>query len=125
MFNEFMHQGSIFAVILMVYAGNVMMEAVRRDRLDPHGINSPLIIKHPISALFMFASIPCSVLPAIYIGSYSGWVAGIVSWLVLQIGGAVITIVLRVRGPLLGLHFIFACIAFPIGYFLSLSDLFA
>lgn len=123
MFEEFLNYGSVTAVLLMVYAGNVMMEALRRDRLDPHGINSPMIIKHPLSGIFMFASIPCTIWPAIYIGLYSGWVAGIVSWFVLQIAGAVATIVLGIRGPALGFHFIAGCIAFPIGYYLSISAL--
>lgn len=123
MFKEFLSQGSIVSVLLMVYAGNVMMEALRRDRLDPQGINSPLIIKHPVSALFIFASIPCAIWPAIYVGLYSGWVAGIVSWFVLQIVGAIATVVLGIRGPALGFHFIAGCIAFPIGYYLSLSGL--
>lgn len=123
MFQEFFNNGSLLAVLLMVYAGNVMMEALRRDRLDPHGINSPLIIKHPVSALFMVASIPCAIWPAIYIGLYSGWIAGIISWIVLQFFGAIATVGLGMRGPALGLHFIAACIAFPVGYYLSLTSL--
>jgi len=123
MFEEFLSHGSVVSVLLMVYAGNVMMEALRRDRLDPHGINSPMIIKHPISALFMFASIPCAIWPAIYVGLYSGWVAGIIAWFVLQIVGAFATIALGIRGPALGFHFIAGCIAFPIGYYLSVSAL--
>lgn len=123
MFEEFFHHGSVLSVLLMVYAGNVMMEALRRDRLDPHGINSPMIIKHPVSALFMFASIPCAIWPAVYIGLYSGWVAGVVSWVVLQLAGALTTIALGIRGPLLGFHFIAGCIAYPIGYYLSFTAL--
>lgn len=123
MFQEFFHTGSIAAVLLMVYACNVMIEALRRDRIDPSGFSSPLIIKHPISALFMFASIPCAIWPAIYIGLFSGWVAGIISWFVLQVVGAFATIVLGIRGPALGLHFIGACIAFPVGYYLSVTTL--
>ncbi|MBB3231143.1 hypothetical protein [Halomonas stenophila] len=130
MFEEFLSNGSLAAVLLMVYTGNVMMEALRRDRLDPRGINSPLIIKHPVSALFMFASIPCAIWPAIYIGLYSGWVAGVISWFVLQIVGAIATIVLGMRGPALGFHswihrITAACIVFPTGYYLSVSSLLA
>lgn len=125
MFEEFLNNGSLSAVLLMTYAGNVMMEALRRDRLDHYGISSPLIIKHPVSALFMMASVPCAIWPAIYIGLYSGWVAGIISWFILQILGAIATILLGMRGPALGFHFIAACIAFPTGYYLSISTLLA
>ena len=123
MFEEFLNHGSVLSVLLMVYAGNVMMEALRRNRLDPRGVNSPLIIKHPVSAIFMFSSIPCAIWPAIYIGLYSGWIAGIISWIALQIAGAFATIALGIRGQALGFHFIAACIAFPIGYYLSFAAL--
>ncbi|EOV0146858.1 hypothetical protein JKP23_21460 [Vibrio vulnificus] len=125
MFEEFLANGNLLSIALMVYVGNVMMEALRRDRLDPHGINTPHIIKSPVSALIMVASIPCAILPAIYIGTYSGWVAGLIAWVVLQVAGGVLSIVLGIRGALIGFHFILATIALPIGYFLCLSDMFA
>lgn len=120
MFEEFLNYGSILSVLLMVYAGNVMIEALRRERIDPFG---PGIIKHPLSALFMFASIPCQIWPAIYVGLYSGWLAGVVAWFVLQMAGAFVTIALGIRGPALVFHFVLGCIAFPIGYYLSISTL--
>ena len=78
-----------------------------------------------MSAVFMFASVPCAVWPAVYVGLYSGWVAGIISWFALQGVGAVGTFLLGIRGPALGFHFIAACIAFPVGYYLSISSLIA
>lgn len=72
MFDNFFQNGSIIAVALMTYGGQVIMEALKRDRADPNGLRSPGIIKHPLSALFMFAAIPCAFWPAIYIGLYRG-----------------------------------------------------
>lgn len=121
MFQNFLNNGNVVAVLLMVYAAMVMLEALKRERLDRYGC--PLIIRHPISAVFMFASIPCNIWPYIYIGMYSGWVAGIVSWGAFQVAGAIAIMVLGIRGPALGYHFFAACIAFPVGYYLSFTTL--
>ncbi len=123
MFGHFFDQGSVASVVLMVYACNVMMECLRLDRLDPSGVNSPLILKRSLSTIFMVGSIPCAIWPAIYIGIFEGWVAGILSWVILQVIGGLGTIILRIRGPAIAFHFIAACVAYPIGYFLSLSNL--
>lgn len=123
MFGHFFQQGSVISIILMVYAGNVMMECLRLDRVDPHGVNSPLILKHSLSSIFMFGSIPCAVWPAIYIDLFEGWIAGILAWVMLQILGAAGTIILRIMGPAIAFHFIAACIVYPIGYYLSISNL--
>ncbi len=128
MYEQFLNQGSILAVILMTYSGNVMIEALRRERLDPTGpvgMYTPPIIKHPISSLFIFLGIPCAVWPAVYVGIYDGLVAGVIAWVVLQIAGAMGTIALGIRGPALGFHFLAACVAYPIGYYLSIADLIA
>lgn len=81
----------------MAYAGNAMMEALRRDRVDPYGIDSPIIIKYSISALLMFGVIPCAIWPVIYVGLYDGWIAAVV-WLILQVLGTIGAIVLGIRG---------------------------
>lgn len=72
----------------------------------------------------MFLAIPCAIWPAIYIGLYDGWVAGISSWIILQIISAITVIVLGIRG-FIGYHFIVACIAYPIAYYLSIANLIA
>ena len=123
MFEQFLSQGNIIAVILMIYSGNVMIEALRREKFDSSGMYTPPIIKHPLSSLFMFCAIPCAIWPAVYIGMFDGLVPGIVAWIGLQIAGAIGTITLGVRGPALGFHFLTACVAYPIGYYLSLTNL--
>lgn len=121
MFEKFLEYGSIFSVVLMTYAGNVMMEALRMDRF--YKFQAPPIITTSLAAVFMILSIPCAIWPAIYIGLFSGFAAGAIGWVALQVAGAIATIILGIRGPLLGIHFLLACIAFPIGYYLSLANL--
>lgn len=121
MFDEFLKHGSVLAVVCMTYASDVFAESLRWQRLYPH--NTPMILLHPASALLMLAAIPCVIWPAIYIGLFSGFVAGIVGWLGLQIISAVATLLLGIRGPLLGFHFILACVAYPLGYYISLTNL--
>ena len=70
-FDRFLLQGSILSVVLMVYAGNVMIEALRIDKFTHMGLcYSPRILSHPISAISMISAVPCSVWPAVYIGLY-------------------------------------------------------
>jgi len=123
MFGHFFQQGSVTAVVLMAYAGNVMIEALRRDRADPLGISSPRVLKSSVGTIFMIASLPCAIWPAIYVGLYDGWLAGVFAWLIIQAIGAIGTFALGIRGRFIGIHFIVACVAYPIGYFVSISSL--
>ncbi|SFN15542.1 hypothetical protein SAMN05421863_11162 [Nitrosomonas communis] len=54
-----------------------------------------------------------------YIGIYDVWIEGVLLWLILQTGLAVIWRI--VRGILIDIHFIMACILYPLGYHLSMS----
>ncbi|EGU4190319.1 hypothetical protein HWU03_004532 [Vibrio parahaemolyticus] len=121
---EFVTNASLLSIALMVYAANVMMEALQRDRIDPHGLNTPLLIKSKMAAWFMFASIPCAFLPALYVTYYLDWKYGVISWII-QIIGAVITITFGLGGRFIAFHFIAACIAFPVGYYLCIADMVA
>lgn len=105
----------------MVYVNSVMFEVARLKKLDPRGVYfTPKIIAHPLSGLFMLAATPCIFWPAIYIGLYDGWISGIVAWFILQVIGALLIFILCIRHPLLiGIHFVLACIAAPIGYYMS------
>jgi hypothetical protein len=122
MFEKFLAQGNILAIVLMVYANGTMMEALKIDRADPYALNSPRILKNPLAHIFIFFAIPCAIWPAIYIGLYDGWLAGIAAWFVLQIISAIAVMVFGIRG-FIGYHFIAACIAYPIAYYLSIAGL--
>ncbi|WP_107782986.1 hypothetical protein [Nitrosomonas nitrosa] len=122
MFDQFLLQGSFLSVAIMVYTNSVMFHVATLNRIDPHGLYfAPLIFRHPIAVLFFFAAIPCAIWPSIYIGLYDGWIAGLFSWFILQIGLAVILPL--IRGFLIGIHFIVACMLYPFGYYLSISSL--
>ncbi|MCF4098193.1 hypothetical protein [Maritalea mediterranea] len=123
MFDSFFNHGNIVSVVLMVYAANVMIESLRIDQADISGSYTPLIIRSSIGSILAVGAIPCAIWPAIYVALYSGWVAGIVFWLLAQLFGFAIVLALRVRGPLIGIHFIIASIAYPIGYYLSITNL--
>lgn len=123
MVDTFLANGSKLSVILMVYSCNVMIEALRRDKLDRTGMHTPRVIRSVWGRLAAIGSIPCAIWPAVYIGLFDGWVAGIGAWVVLQVIGAVLTIILKINSPLLGLHFIAASFAYPAGYYLSLAAL--
>jgi hypothetical protein len=122
MFDQFLSQGSLLSVAIMGYTNSVMFHVAKLNRIDPHGLYyAPLILQHPISDLFFIAALPCAIWPAIYIGLYDGLVAGLFSWFILQIGLVVILPI--IRGFLIGIHFIVACILYPFGYYLSISNL--
>lgn len=122
MFNDFLAHGNLVSVLLMLYASGTMVEVLRIDRADPYSLYSPRILKHPLSSILMFLAAPCAFWPAIYIGLYEGWLAGIAAWFVLQISTAIGSKVLGIR-HLLTFHFIAACIAYPAGYYLSITNL--
>lgn len=122
MFDQFLSHGSLLSVAIMGYTNSVMIHVARLNRIDPQGLYlAPLILQHPIAELFFIAAIPCIIWPSIYIGLYDGWIAGILSWFILQIGLAVILPL--IKGFLIGIHFIVACMFYPFGYYLSISSL--
>jgi len=121
MFNEFFNDGgSILAVFLLIYSGTVMRETLfLRAR---HVFGAPLILQNKVAEYMGLSGIPALIWPAIYIGIYSGWIAGIIAFLGLQLGGFGAAI-LGIRGNFIGHHYIAACILMPIGYILSISTL--
>lgn len=123
MFENFLANGSKLSVILMVYSCNVMIEALKRDKFDRTGLHTPPVIRTGWGNLSMIGSLPCALWPAIYIGLFEGWGAGIGAWVILQLIGAFLTIALKINGRLLGIHFVAASLAYPIGYYLSLEAL--
>ena len=124
MFDDFFSHGSILAVLLMEYAACAMAEAIRLKSMGRLGyLHAPGLIYHPLATLFMVGAMPCVLWPAIYVGLYSGWIAGLVAWVLLQAIGAAMTLLFGIRGPLLGFHYIAACVAYPVGYYLSIRTL--
>ena len=92
-----------------------MIQANRQAHLHPIGAHP--VILHPVSTIIMFLSVPITPLLAIYIAVYSGWLAGVVSWVGLQLIGVLAVFVLWIRSPILGLHFMLSCVALLAGLF--------
>jgi hypothetical protein len=118
MYGSFLSNGSILSVVLMEYTICVMLEAMRLYTI--HKAHFPLL-DHPLAILFMLGATPCTIWPAIYIGTFSGLTGGIIAWFLLQIIGMAATFLLGIRGSLIGVHYVIACIVYPIGYYLSFT----
>ena len=121
MFNEFLAEGSLLALGLMVYAYAVMMEA---NRVTNDPLDMPRAMRHPLAQLSFMGATPLIIWPAVYVGIFDGWLAGFAAWILTQIALVVITLVTGIRSVWFGAHFIAASIAYPIGYGLSVWSLF-
>ena len=121
MFANFLNHGSLVAVLLMGFSSSVMLDAGLQEKKDPHGLHTPRIIRSSIGSLLVFGSVPCIFWPAIYVGLFDGVIAGIASWVLLQVFCAIFFGQLNSR--LLGVNFMLASIAYPIGYYLSYINL--
>lgn len=113
--------GSLIGLLLLVYATNIAIEVLRVQHLDPSGSLSARLPHTGLATLFSFASLPCILWPAIYVGGYDGWLAAVVAWLVFQVMGALATLWLGIRGTLLPLHLLHGLVALPVGYYLTLT----
>lgn len=82
----------------------------------------PRIAHSALGTLFLICALPSSVWLAVYVGGFDGWLAGVVSWIGFQIIGAIATIVLRIKGPLLGLHVLLGIPSLIAGYFLTIAS---
>jgi hypothetical protein len=121
MFTDFIENGSILSVLLMAYVSMVMMETFNtKEALG--GMNTPQALRHPVYEIVKLLSLPCFLWPAVYVGLYSGWLAGFAVLFGAIIVGGVLSIPLGVKRHV-GVHFIGACLALPVGYYLSLANL--
>jgi len=107
--------------MLLVYGGTVMDEAHLWTQGQP--MNTPGALRSPFAPIAFLAGIVAPVWVAVYIGLYHGWLIGVLSWLAFHVADAVLTIVLGIRGPFIGFHFLAACAATPVGYWLTLASL--
>ena len=121
MFENFLNYGSVVGALCLVYASNVAIEVATVGSRGPHA--GPAIAHNTFGTIFVFCALPCSLWPAIYVGGFDGWLAGVISWVVFQIIGAVATMVLKIKGPLLGLHVLIGILSLGVGYYLTLNNL--
>ena len=118
---EFLNNGgSPLAVLLMVYSYYVMKTA-KLHILNDY-LKVPIILKHPTAEFFILFALPGLALSAIYIGLFSEWIAGMFSFFALMFIGKWGAKILGVHTyKFFGWHYIMACIAIPVGYFISIS----
>ena len=122
MFHNFINEGSVLAVLLMTYAQNVGIEIAQiANSPESRKINAPRLVQGGLATLFMLFTLPMSFWSAFYIGSYDGLLAGFVSWIVIQVVGAILTIFLGIKGPAIAFHFLAAIPCGIAGYYLSYS----
>lgn len=120
MFENFFSHGSIIGALLLVYASNVAIEVATVSRRGPH--IGPPVAHNTFGTLFVLCALPCAIWPAIYVGGFDGWLAGALSWVAFQSIGALVTILLKIKGPLLGLHVMVGYLCLTIGYWLTFTN---
>lgn len=119
MFSEFIENGNFVTLFAMLYVGCVMFNISKINKHHSH--LAPPIVVHPISDVIVLLSLPMSILPAVYVGIYSGWLAGLLAW----VGLAVFDLIFYSLGVrrFIGLHFIAASILLPISYYMFFMDI--
>jgi len=120
MFDTFFANGSLIAFLLMTYGLAVMFTAIRMTD-DP--LDTPRALRHPLAMIIMMISMPCAIWPAVYVGLFDGWIAGIVAMLILQIGAGLLRGIVNAGEMYFGVHFVAASIAVFVGYWLSIQSL--
>jgi len=121
MFENFLNYGSVVGALCLVYASNVAIEVAIAGHRGPH--IGPASAQNTLGTLFGFCALPCILWPAIYVGSFDGWLAGVISWIAFQIIGAIATLAFRIKGSLLSLHILTGIASLGVGYYLTLNNL--
>ena len=123
LFNNFFAKGSVISVLLMTYTASVCYEVVIINRHKATSVRAPLLVTSAFSSIFILFSVPCIIWPAIYIGLYDGFLAGAISFLILQAYSGYISKFLGIRGPHMALHFVVAVACCFLGYYLSYTSI--
>jgi hypothetical protein len=122
--DNFISNGSLISFFIMWYAANVMIDVSTLQENDRFGFYTPDILKTPLSGLLRLGALPLIFWPWIYIGLFDGVVVAFVAWVLFQLLSVILTLVLQINNhKIIGYHFILACILYPIGYYLSLTNL--
>ncbi|MNE62029.1 hypothetical protein D3C80_1572870 [compost metagenome] len=118
MFEGTLSQGSPWVPILLSYcavvATNVAGAQKRAEWLLPP------VLRTGTAQLFLLLMAPTAFVPALYVGSFDGIVAGLVTFVILPLPWAFITTLLGVRTYLF-FHFAVACLCMSLGYLLAVQ----
>lgn len=126
MFDNLVSNGSILAVVLMIYAFGVMSRVAFVYSNDRVGHMTPGIVRSGFGRLVMAGAIPTFFWPTLYVGLFEGGFLGALTFVATFFGGPALVYLLGIAiggGALMGLHFIAATAAYVAGYWLSLTNL--
>lgn len=119
MLGNFIENGSIIGLMLLIYASTTLFEAVIRVQTVPR-LSPDTLLSRQANIIYILA-IPAGFWAAIYVGIYEGILIGMVSWIVLQLIGQALINLLSVR-RFIGTHFYTATLAMFLGYYLTFVE---
>jgi len=123
LFNDLISQGSVLAVVLMMYAYGVVFVVGEIYLRDKAGVFTPGVVRSGFGTLIVIAALPTAIWPAIYVGLWDGFVSGVVTFGGQMILAPLVAKLAGVTGALMGVHFYGAAIALGFGYWLSFTHL--
>lgn len=80
------------------------------------------VLHSSAGTVFALAALPCVIWPALYVAMFDGVLVGLAAWLIFQVFGAIVAMVLSIRGGFLPLHLIIGLAELPLGYDLTLAS---
>lgn len=123
LFDNFLANGSLWAVVLMCYASSVCHDIIKINKDDVLAASAPTLFSSPLASLFVLLNIPCIIWPPIYIGYYDGWVAGIVAYVLLHIVSFSLSNIFNFKSTTTTFYFWTAMIGSLVAYALSYMDI--
>jgi hypothetical protein len=123
LFDHFVANGSLCAVLLMTYASSVCYDLIKINKNPAIAVKTPSLLRSPLAAMFILLAIPCIIWPPIYIGSYDGWLAGIIAYVLLQIVNFSLSTLFNFKNATTTFYFWTAVISCLIAYYLSYMDM--
>ena len=119
MFENTFSQGSIIGLFLLAYSVQVGFEIMRLSQSPNALVFAPRIALSSMASVLAMACIPALFWPIVYVAMFDGLLAGALFWILLQVGGGLATVILRIRGELIGIHVLALIVALPVGYVLT------
>ncbi|QUG77377.1 hypothetical protein GKQ23_21315 [Erwinia sp. E602] len=126
MFANFIEYGSFLSIFCAEYASVMAVRIANDVRKDPYLMHTPGLIRHPLFTIVVILAIPLSIWQAVYVGLFDGFWAGVLAWLILQVGGSlVMSFALSIIPAFAGRYALLALLIIPaiaIAYVLSIHS---
>lgn len=123
LFNSFLTNGSLWAVLLMTYASSVCHDIIKISKDDDLATKAPKLFSSSLASLLILINIPGLILSAVYIGYYNGWLAGVVAYFLLQIVSFSLSRIFNFKSITTTFFFWTAIISCIAAYLLSYIDI--